>query len=143
MSEQPEDYITDALEMKTKYSDYEKYFMLDADGTLYTDPSFAQEIKHLKGAPLHNLYRYIYGEIDDGLLSDIYKFKDERECTYNYIPSKLRWDVYERDNFTCQVCGSRRYLSIDHIYPKSKGGKTTMENCQTLCQHCNSKKGTK
>lgn len=59
------------------------------------------------------------------------------------IPKNLMWDVFERDNFTCQLCGSRRFLTIDHIIPESKGGETTMENCQTLCNSCNSKKGTK
>jgi hypothetical protein len=57
------------------------------------------------------------------------------------IPSDLRWEVWERDNFTCQQCGSRRHLTIDHIIPISKGGQTVKENLQTLCSSCNSKKG--
>ena len=59
------------------------------------------------------------------------------------ISPRLRWEVWERDNFTCQVCGSRRYLSIDHIVPVSKGGQTIKENLQTLCLSCNSRKGDK
>jgi len=57
------------------------------------------------------------------------------------IPDNLKWDVWERDDFTCQHCGVRRHLSIDHIIPRARGGETTRENCQTLCRHCNSKKG--
>src|SRR3990167_1002941 len=54
------------------------------------------------------------------------------------IPIALRWEVWERDNFTCQYCGSRRFLVVDHIYPASKGGATTTDNLQTLCRSCNS-----
>jgi 5-methylcytosine-specific restriction endonuclease McrA len=59
------------------------------------------------------------------------------------IPSELRWQVWERDNFTCKLCGSRTYLHADHVIPESKGGETTLENLQTLCRRCNSKKGNK
>jgi len=65
------------------------------------------------------------------------------KCKKESIPSDFRWTVFERDNFTCQKCGSRRNLSVDHIFPESMGGKLTMENAQTLCKHCNSKKGAK
>ena len=57
------------------------------------------------------------------------------------ISVKMRWIVWERDNFTCQNCGERRHLSIDHIYPESKGGPTELFNLQTLCCRCNSQKG--
>lgn len=57
------------------------------------------------------------------------------------IPSKTRWEVWERDNFTCQHCGQRKDLAVDHIRPESKGGSLDMDNLQTLCRSCNSKKG--
>jgi len=57
------------------------------------------------------------------------------------IPARLRWAVWERDNFTCKQCGVRRYLTIDHIVPESKGSKTEMDNLQTLCTKCNWRKG--
>lgn len=59
------------------------------------------------------------------------------------IPDHLRWEVWERDNFTCLQCGVRRYLSIDHIIPEARGGETTLENLQTLCRRCNSAKGAR
>ncbi len=59
------------------------------------------------------------------------------------IPAKLRWEIWERDNFTCLHCGVRKNLSIDHIIPESKGGTLDPANLQTLCKPCNSKKGTK
>jgi len=59
------------------------------------------------------------------------------------ISLKLRLKVLYRDNFRCVFCGRSPALNpgvnlhIDHIKPFSKGGKTTLENLQTLCQECN------
>ena len=73
---------------------------------------------------------------------------EAKQHTYNKprrlktsIPADLRWRVWERDNFTCLHCGTRKHLSIDHIIPESQGGLTIIENLQTLCVRCNSKKG--
>ncbi len=62
---------------------------------------------------------------------------------FRKIPTQRRWEVWERDNFTCRKCGSRKNLEIDHIFPVSKGGDNTIENLQTLCKSCNSKKGNR
>jgi len=59
------------------------------------------------------------------------------------IPAKLRWQVWKRDNFTCQKCGARENLTVDHIKPESSGGPLDLENSQTLCRRCNSSKGIK
>lgn len=59
------------------------------------------------------------------------------------IPESLRWRVWERGDFTCQHCGSRRRLSIGHILAESKGGALDMDNLQTLCVSCNSRKGAR
>ena len=51
-------------------------------------------------------------------------------------------NVLIRDRFKCAYCGTRREkLSIDHIIPKSRGGKMTFENCVAACKPCNLKKG--
>lgn len=59
------------------------------------------------------------------------------------IPECLRWEIFERDNFTCQRCGARRWLRVDHIYPESLGGTLDPSNLQTLCRSCNSRKGNR
>lgn len=68
----------------------------------------------------------------------------------------LRRFIYERDDFTCQCCGKRyappagydgcksiKDLELDHIIPLSRGGLGCVENLQTLCSSCNSRKGDK
>ncbi len=57
------------------------------------------------------------------------------------IAHEKRWKVWERDNFTCKHCGSRRRLAVDHIFPEKHGGTDELYNLQTLCMSCNSKKG--
>ena len=52
-------------------------------------------------------------------------------------------NIIIRVNFTCQYCGSTKALTIDHVMPASKGGKTTFENCVAACKTCNGRKGNK
>ena len=53
------------------------------------------------------------------------------------VTNKLRFFVYDRDRNRCVICGSKYDLEIDHIFPISKGGKSTPDNLQTLCHNCN------
>lgn len=59
------------------------------------------------------------------------------------ISNKLRKRVYERDHCRCVTCGATDHLSLDHIIPWSLGGEDTMENLQTMCRSCNSRKGNR
>lgn len=58
------------------------------------------------------------------------------------ITPRIRYDVFQRDNFTCKRCGRNPEedgvkIEVDHIMPVVKGGETIMENLQTLCFDCN------
>lgn len=62
------------------------------------------------------------------------------------VTNKLRFEIYERDGYRCRNCGKgggEKDLEIDHVYPVSKGGKSTRDNLQTLCRTCNLKKGNR
>jgi 5-methylcytosine-specific restriction endonuclease McrA len=51
-------------------------------------------------------------------------------------------NVFIRDGFRCAYCQSHSgRLTIDHIVPKSRSGRTEFENCVTACIECNHKKG--
>jgi 5-methylcytosine-specific restriction endonuclease McrA len=53
-------------------------------------------------------------------------------------------NIFVRDGFKCVYCGAENVrLTIDHILPKSRGGKTNFENCVSSCKPCNNNKGGK
>ncbi len=64
---------------------------------------------------------------------------------YVNVPYKgvvlTRYNIFKRDKHSCQYCGTKKDLTIDHIIPKSKGGKSTWTNLVTACKKCNAKKG--
>jgi 5-methylcytosine-specific restriction endonuclease McrA len=49
--------------------------------------------------------------------------------------------VFARDRWTCQYCGSRSNLTVDHVVPRSKGGLSSWENIVASCAPCNRRKG--
>lgn len=51
--------------------------------------------------------------------------------------------VYERDGSTCRYCGAGDSLSIDHVIPRSRGGKDDPGNLVVACWPCNSRKGAR
>lgn len=66
-----------------------------------------------------------------------------------FPPRQLKFsrrNIYLRDTHTCQYCGKvpkKEELTIDHVLPRSRGGKTTWENVVLACIKCNMKKGNK
>lgn len=70
-----------------------------------------------------------------------------RLATYVRIPRDThrrkitRRAVFARDAWTCQYCGSRSQLTVDHVIPRSKGGSSTWNNIVAACAPCNRRKG--
>ena len=79
---------------------------------------------------------------------------------YDKLPKRnvafSRKNIFERDNYQCQYCGTKpptkrdalrwmekKALTFDHVLPRSRGGKTTWDNIVTACFKCNAKKGDK
>jgi 5-methylcytosine-specific restriction endonuclease McrA len=56
-------------------------------------------------------------------------------------PAFTRFNLFLRDAFSCQYCGSADELTFDHVIPRSRGGRTTWENIVTACAPCNLTKG--
>ena len=57
------------------------------------------------------------------------------------FPAFTRFNLFLRDRFACQYCGSERSLTFDHVVPRRLGGRTSWENVATACAPCNMKKG--
>jgi 5-methylcytosine-specific restriction endonuclease McrA len=70
-----------------------------------------------------------------------------RLVTYVRIPRDThrrkitRRAVFARDEWTCQYCGARSNLTVDHVIPRSKGGSSTWDNIVASCAPCNRRKG--
>jgi 5-methylcytosine-specific restriction endonuclease McrA len=68
-----------------------------------------------------------------------------RVVKYIAIPYRgvvlTRHNVFKRDEFSCQYCGTNKDLTLDHLIPRSKGGKSNWTNLVTACKDCNSRKG--
>ncbi len=58
-------------------------------------------------------------------------------------PAFTRFNVFLRDRFQCQYCGSKDDLTFDHVIPRSKGGMTTWANVVAACAPCNLRKGNR
>ncbi|NEX92173.1 HNH endonuclease [Caulobacter sp. 17J65-9] len=56
-------------------------------------------------------------------------------------PAFTRFNLFLRDSFACQYCGSGAELTFDHVMPRSRGGRTTWENIVAACAPCNLRKG--
>ena len=67
---------------------------------------------------------------------------------YDRVPRRhvrySRLNIFARDDYTCQYCGSQPHrsgLNLDHVIPRSLGGRTTWENVVCCCIECNRRKG--
>lgn len=72
------------------------------------------------------------------------------------VTSAMRAAIYDRDGGRCQLCQEkvRRHgpfysptlptpAAVDHIFPRSRGGRTTPNNLRLLCTTCNAQKGAR
>lgn len=54
-----------------------------------------------------------------------------------------RFNLFLRDEFRCQYCGSKGELTFDHVVPRASGGVTSWQNVVAACSPCNLRKGSK
>ncbi len=54
-----------------------------------------------------------------------------------------RRNILRRDGFRCQYCSGREQLTVDHVMPKSRGGRHIWTNLVAACTRCNNKKGNR
>ena len=71
---------------------------------------------------------------------------EHRDRTRKPISGSIRYQVLKRAQTRCEACGislDQRNLEVDHIVPKSLGGKDDINNYQALCSLCNANKGNR
>jgi len=109
---------------------------------------YAEEIKRLKELRMPQELNCRLESIEEVLCSLMFliqnKKKEETEKKRgSSVGKKLRGEILHRDNYTCRNCGKSGKgfeeikLHIDHIIPKTEGGKGIPSNLQVLCSKCN------
>jgi 5-methylcytosine-specific restriction endonuclease McrA len=79
-------------------------------------------------------------KVPEIVLLNLYEAIPRRKISFS------RKNVYRRDRFTCQYCGSRPSLgdlTVDHVVPRSMGGRTSWVNCVVSCVRCNRRKSNR
>lgn len=76
---------------------------------------------------------------------EIVRLKHLTQRVYRAKVPYSKKNVITRDQSICQYCGERIEgdITIDHVIPASKGGRSSFENCVASCKKCNNKKGDK
>ncbi|MHC4450625.1 MAG: HNH endonuclease [Planctomycetota bacterium] len=71
-------------------------------------------------------------------------------AAYDGFPKRTvafsRRNLYRRDRLTCQYCGCKpgsEELTIDHVIPRSRGGRSNWRNCVLACVECNKRKSNR
>ncbi|MCM8541602.1 MAG: HNH endonuclease [Lentisphaeraceae bacterium] len=78
--------------------------------------------------------------IPEVIILNDYKGSHRREARFS------RRNIFIRDSYTCQYCHKKfspKELNIDHVIPRSRGGKTTWDNVALSCIKCNTVKGAR
>lgn len=75
-------------------------------------------------------------------IPEIIILKDYNKVRHRRVKFSRR-NLWKRDNFCCQFCGHRPRndeITMDHVVPKSRGGKSSFKNCVLACIECNKRK---
>ncbi len=120
----------------------QRYFK-DMDYSKKADPLALAYINSVRGGADSEANRKMRKKILDGILRNLFSIKDKRRL---FSPEQRRIIWGREKEHVCYSCG--RLLTwddftIDHLFPHSKGGRTTLENGKLCCRRCNSRKGAK
>ncbi len=127
----------------------ERIILLNADFTYLSTISWRQAVRLMykgKAEVLKTTNKVIHSinKLTSITIPKILRLvKIIRTVFKNKVPFSKR-NVFVRDNFTCLYCGKvENRMTIDHVKPQSKGGRSTFNNCVTSCKSCNNKKGSR
>lgn len=106
-----------------------EYSLIDFDGLDTT------QIEDLVARCKNRLQSYIDARGD--------KIFQHRRQASGYISGTLRYEIFKRAKFRCELCGisaEEKALEVDHILPRNHGGSDDLSNLQALCYSCNAMK---
>lgn len=98
-----------------------------------------------KALPIENYQKKISSPSATFTLPAVIVLKRVVKFRFSYVCCN-RANVIWRDNNQCQYCGSYfnpDQLTVDHVFPKSRGGSNNWTNLVAACKKCNQKKGSK
>ncbi len=105
---------------------YQRVWIIKPDNTLiYPDKKYWEEVDQILNKDVQRI---------------INKSKKSNIRKRDPIESRLRHEVFKRDEYRCLECGKTNKdttLHVDHILPVAQGGSDELYNLQTLCQACN------
>ena len=90
-----------------------------------------------------------YDEVIRSISHAVHKPSVVRLRRYARLERKVKFsrvNVYRRDGFACQYCGARpgaASLTLDHVLPRARGGRTEWTNIVTACVRCNAAKAAR
>lgn len=84
--------------------------------------------------------RVLHGATRTYPAPSVIRVNERAKVPYRRVPL-TRTNILKRDGHACVYCGSTENLTLDHVTPKSKGGRDSWDNLVTACKPCNSKKG--
>lgn len=128
--------------IKTKFPRYRKEMKRVNWGHLYA----LYGNRNLDASKLEIEIQKLMADDDVTKKSGIYEYvlsKNEKFLNIRKFTETQKRTVYEKQKGICAICGKHfefEEMEGDHIIPWSKGGHTTLDNCQMCCKHCNNKK---
>lgn len=133
--------------IETIFPSYNKKMKGAEWGKIYKDNKDRKLDPQLLGVKVQELFEN--GEVDNQkyiyefVLIENPKVGDDRKLSKRDFPDSVKLTKYARQHGKCTICGKHfeiDQMHADHIYPWSKGGRTTLENCQMLCTNDNLRK---
>jgi HNH endonuclease/Homing endonuclease associated repeat len=137
-----DDLFGNLVDVWTKLGRQPKFRDLSSDISSYSAATYS----HRFGAWRNALSKFVDWANEENVAMEP---RNQLDTAVRKTPRSVNWrlraQVLMRDGAACRLCGasvrSGAKLQVDHIHPWSKGGETTIENLQILCEVCNIGKG--
>lgn len=137
-----DDLFGNLVEVWTKLGRQPKFRDLTSDISSYSAATYAYRY----GAWRNALKKFVEWANEENVTQGT---RNQPDTAVRRTPRSVNWrlraQVLMRDGATCRLCGASvqggAKLQVDHIHPWSKGGETTIDNLQILCDVCNIGKG--